>query len=124
MSDAELLIVLGGAALLIVATCFSSLRRRRRYRGDYWLPNGRKFAVHQRFYLFNRTQPIRPSLIYRSAPISRRPTTGSEILLIRAWDSGRAGPSIGDQHVSKLIIGISRALAMCCCWSPTPRLMH
>jgi hypothetical protein len=42
MSDAEVLIVLAGAAVLILATFFSSLRQRRRYRADYWLPDGNR----------------------------------------------------------------------------------
>ena len=40
MSDAELIIVLCAAAFLIVVTFFSTLRRKRRYRVDYWLPDG------------------------------------------------------------------------------------
>jgi hypothetical protein len=40
MSDAELVIVLCGAAVLIIVTFFSTLRRMRRYRVEYWLPDG------------------------------------------------------------------------------------
>jgi len=39
MNDAEVLIVFAGATVLILA---SSLRRRRRYRADYWLPDGNR----------------------------------------------------------------------------------
>jgi hypothetical protein len=40
MSNAELVIVLAAAAILILAVCLSSFRRKRRYRVDYWLPDG------------------------------------------------------------------------------------
>jgi hypothetical protein len=40
MSDAELVIVLGAAAILILATFFSSLQRKKRFKVDYWLPDG------------------------------------------------------------------------------------